>query len=92
MELKNLSVNYRLKNPKAPTSALRNKLFLLKQENPPHQSLESATPSLAQPAHQKTKPRTKTRTRTSIRTKIIIRIKVKITTRTIMRTYGFIAK
>ena len=34
MELKNLSVNYRLKNPKAPTSALRNKLFLLKQEKP----------------------------------------------------------
>ena len=88
MELKNLSINYRFKNPKAPTSASRNKLFLLKQKNPPHQSLESATPPLAQPAPQ----RTRTMTRTSVRTKIIIRIKVRIRIRTMIRTYGFIPK
>ena len=69
-----------------------NKLFLLKHKDPPHQSLESAAPSLAQPAPQRTRTRTKTRTRTRIRTKVIIRIKVRIRIRTIIQTYGFIAK
>ena len=92
VELQNLHLNYRFDNPTASTPASRNKLFLLKHKDPPHQSLESAAPSLAQPAPQRTRTRIKTRTRTRIRTKVIIRIKVRIRIRTMIRTYGFIAK
>ena len=88
LELQNRRLNYKFENPTASTPASRNKLFLLKHKDPPHQSLESAAPSLAQPAPQQTR----TRTRTRIRTKIIIRIKVRIRIRTMIRTYGFIAK